>query len=193
MSVFIKNAAAKNRRLLKKFTVDPSSVPTMDASCAPLLFSPVFKRRKFMEPQAAVAGADPQSDTISVCTSSDHDAESDKMSMVSETDSGVVCSASRPNSFILGYSASKLQQQHARMGVGAGQSPLCLQCPQCRQVCHFDESGAHGAPRNKALANVVLRSEKPRIFVDDNRRGRQQSATAADSYNLIGDNRRFHF
>lgn len=120
------------------------------------------------------------SDTASVCGgSSEHgDGEfSDKLSVVSETDSGVICcggtgaggTSSRPNSFIgtaafRGLSLAGAGAAAGGLGHGGILSPaphvlcsLSLVCPACRKLVYFDENGARNLPRNKALANVVLR------------------------------------
>lgn len=98
---------------------------------------------------------DASSDTASVCVS-EHDAESDKVSVVSETDSGVVCT-SRPNSFV-GTPFMRGWNVGTPPPPRGTPSALCLICPQCHKLCHFDdETGAHSLPRNKALANVVIR------------------------------------
>lgn len=115
------------------------------------------------------------SDTASVCGgSSEHgDGEfSDKLSVVSETDSGVICcggsgtgigggTSSRPNSFI---GTAQFRGLSLAGGGGGILSPapqvlcsLSLVCPVCRKLVYFDENGARNLPRNKALANVVLR------------------------------------
>ncbi|XP_067131149.1 E3 ubiquitin-protein ligase TRIM9-like [Centruroides vittatus] len=72
----------------------------------------------------------------------------DKLSLLSETDSGVVCS-SRPNSYvgtpnIQGILFPPFQS-----------SALSLTCPLCRKVVYFDENGAHNLPKNRALQNIV--------------------------------------
>lgn len=85
-------------------------------------------------------------DTISVCVSDTADFESDKVSVVSETDSGVVCN-SRPNSYV-----GTTPNFHPSNHVG-----LCVVCLQCRKVAYMDETGALSLPRSRALANVVQR------------------------------------
>lgn len=134
----------------KNYFVNPVLLPcghSLCLSCALALQGPS------QASTIAPSGHDTGSDTASVCVS-EHDAESDKVSVVSETDSGVICT-SRPNSFIgTQYFRGILSPPPSVTTVS---SPLCLLCPQCHKLCHFDESGANGLPRNKALANVVLR------------------------------------
>lgn len=68
--------------------------------------------------------------------------ESDKLSILSETDSGVVCT-SRPNSYV---------------GTPNGllfPSALSLSCPVCHKVVYFDDNGAHNLPKYRVMQNVV--------------------------------------
>lgn len=79
--------------------------------------------------------------------------DGDKVSLLSETDSGVVCN-SRPNSYVgtpnlQGILIPPLQT-----------SALSLTCPLCQKVIYFDENGAHNLPKNRALLNIVDRYEE---------------------------------
>ncbi len=71
----------------------------------------------------------------------------DKLSVVSETDSGVVCN-SRPNSYV------------GSTGVGTwinsvqGHS-FGISCPVCKKVVLLDDSGASKLPPNRVLENIV--------------------------------------
>lgn len=72
----------------------------------------------------------------------------DKLSIVSETDSGVVCN-SRPNSYvgtpnIQGILFPPLQT-----------NALSLTCPACHKIIYFDENGAHNLLKNRAMQNIV--------------------------------------
>ncbi|CAG9762450.1 unnamed protein product [Ceutorhynchus assimilis] len=70
--------------------------------------------------------------------------ESDKLSILSETDSGVVCT-SRPNSYV---------------GTPNGvlfPSALSLACPICHKVVYFDDNGAHNLPKYRVMQSVVDR------------------------------------
>ncbi|XP_012274270.1 E3 ubiquitin-protein ligase TRIM9 [Orussus abietinus] len=75
------------------------------------------------------------------------DQEADKLSILSETDSGVVCgSGSRPGSYV-GTPAN-------------GTSPpsggtLYLCCPVCRKNVFFDEGGAYNLPKYRAMRRIV--------------------------------------
>ncbi|XP_066147699.1 E3 ubiquitin-protein ligase TRIM9 isoform X1 [Euwallacea fornicatus] len=70
--------------------------------------------------------------------------ESDKLSILSETDSGVVCT-SRPNSYV---------------GTPNGvlfPSALSLACPLCHKLVYFDDNGAHNLPKYRVMHNIVDR------------------------------------
>lgn len=70
--------------------------------------------------------------------------ESDKLSILSETDSGVVCT-SRPNSYV---------------GTPNGvlfPTALSLACPICHKLVYFDENGAHNLPKYRVMQSVVDR------------------------------------
>lgn len=68
--------------------------------------------------------------------------ESDKLSILSETDSGVVCT-SRPNSYV---------------GTPNGllfPTALSLTCPVCQKLVYFDENGAYNLPKYRVMQSVV--------------------------------------
>ncbi|XP_076365257.1 E3 ubiquitin-protein ligase TRIM9-like isoform X2 [Tachypleus tridentatus] len=71
--------------------------------------------------------------------------DGDKLSLVSETDSGVVCN-SRPNSYIGTPNLLFPPIQN---------STISLTCPTCQKLVYFDEHGANNLPRNKILQNIV--------------------------------------
>ncbi|PAV86872.1 hypothetical protein WR25_07107 [Diploscapter pachys] len=107
---------------------------------SPLISSPV-------SPQCSSA-----SDTISICVSDDH--ESDKLSVVSETDSGVVVCGrnSRPSS-IVGPPISRLPNI-----LTPSTSGVQIVCNQCQKPSYFcDESAIASAPANIAMQNVISR------------------------------------
>ena len=74
----------------------------------------------------------------------------DKVSLVSETDSGVICSSSsRPNSYVGTPSVGNVifnSIQENGMGIN---------CPVCRRTIFMDENGASGLPKNRALQAIV--------------------------------------
>ncbi|KHJ46381.1 b-box zinc finger [Trichuris suis] len=95
-------------------------------------------------------------DTGSVFTGSDPDsAESDQLSLVSETDSGVLCSTSRPGSFV--GAPPYLHSPPGALPVGSSCNGHLLTCPACQKTFFLGDHGAQALPRNRALANVILR------------------------------------
>ncbi|KAK9875563.1 hypothetical protein WA026_009369 [Henosepilachna vigintioctopunctata] len=76
--------------------------------------------------------------------------ESDKLSILSETDSGVVCT-SRPNSYVGSPN-------------GVIYSALSLTCPVCSKLVYFDENGAYNLPRYRVMKNIVDRYGELRNF-----------------------------
>ncbi|XP_049834538.1 E3 ubiquitin-protein ligase TRIM9 isoform X2 [Schistocerca gregaria] len=73
--------------------------------------------------------------------------EVDKLSILSETDSGVVCT-SRPNSYV---GTPNL------LSAGGAPCVLTLSCPApaCRKPVYFDEGGAHNLPKYRAMQAIV--------------------------------------
>ncbi|XP_011307589.1 E3 ubiquitin-protein ligase TRIM9 isoform X3 [Fopius arisanus] len=86
------------------------------------------------------------------------DQEADKLSILSETDSGVVCSStstsSRPGSYV------------GTPGNGNCFPPsggtLCLSCPVCHKNVYFDEGGAHNLPKYRAMQRIVDKYQEAR-------------------------------
>ena len=76
------------------------------------------------------------------------DYEVDKVSLVSETDSGVVCN-SRPNSYVGTPSIGSLVINNLQ-GSTHG-----ISCPQCKLIIFLDDQGANGLPKNTVLENIV--------------------------------------
>ena len=76
------------------------------------------------------------------------DVDIDKLSLLSETDSGVVCT-SRPNSYVCNNSSGSLFFQHSQ-----GHT-FCLTCQTCRKQVYLDENGANSLPKNRALEMIV--------------------------------------
>ncbi|CAB3397524.1 unnamed protein product [Caenorhabditis bovis] len=122
--------------------------PSTPGSCAPL-HTPILTSSP-LSPQSSSSGA---SDTVSLCVS-DGDHESDKLSVVSETDSGVVvCGrASRPSS-IIGPPLSRLHNI-----LTPSTSSVQLVCNCCQKTSYFcDENAIANAPTNFAMQNVINR------------------------------------
>lgn len=74
--------------------------------------------------------------------------EVDKLSILSETDSGVVCN-SRPNSYV---GTPNLQ---GILFPPLATSAFSLPCPVCHKVVYFDENGAHNLHKYRAMQNIV--------------------------------------
>lgn len=77
--------------------------------------------------------------------------QEDKVSILSEADSGVICTTSRPASYA---GTPNLQ---ALLFPSAGSSVYSLGCPVCRKVVFFDENGARSLPFYRAMENIVDR------------------------------------
>lgn len=82
--------------------------------------------------------------------------DSDKLSILSETDSGVVVSnSSRPSSFIHGHTPPSSSAPTVASTSAPGAPFYTLSCPSCRKVVYFDERGADNLPRYRAMATIV--------------------------------------
>lgn len=73
--------------------------------------------------------------------------EADKLSILSETDSGVVCT-SRPNSYV---GTPNLNGFFPPLS----NSVLSLSCPICSKIVYFDENGAHNLPKYRVMQTIV--------------------------------------
>lgn len=82
--------------------------------------------------------------------SSDQDI-ADKVSILSEADSGVICSNSRPGSYA---GTPNLQ---GLLFPPSGGSVYSLPCPVCRKIVFFDENGARNLPIYRAMETIVDR------------------------------------
>lgn len=74
--------------------------------------------------------------------------EVDKLSILSETDSGVVCT-SRPNSYVGTPNLNGL------LFPPLSTSALSLACPVCHKLVYFDEGGAHNLPKYRVMQTIV--------------------------------------
>ncbi|XP_076306054.1 E3 ubiquitin-protein ligase TRIM9-like [Tachypleus tridentatus] len=79
----------------------------------------------------------------------------DKLSLVSETDSGVVCN-SRPNSYV------GTPNFHGILFPPIHSSALSLVCPLCQKIIYFDDNGANNLPKNRTLQNIVDKYKEAR-------------------------------
>nr|XP_011442473.2 E3 ubiquitin-protein ligase TRIM9 isoform X4 [Crassostrea gigas] len=73
----------------------------------------------------------------------------DKISILSETDSGVVCN-SRPSSYIGTPSIANIYQS-----VQFSQNPYGIKCPVCKKIILLDENGYKSLSCNKVLESIV--------------------------------------
>lgn len=123
----------------KQFYNNPVLLPcyhTLCLHCAVHLQQPVHHN-------GAASSGHSSENAESVASGSSGDfQESDKLSILSETDSGVVCT-SRPNSYV-GTPNGLLYP-----------SALSLACPVCHKLVYFDENGAHNLPKYRVMQNIV--------------------------------------
>ncbi|XP_031634054.1 E3 ubiquitin-protein ligase TRIM9-like [Contarinia nasturtii] len=78
------------------------------------------------------------------------DQEGDKVSILSEADSGVICNTSRPNSY-----AGTLNLQ--ALCPPSGGAVYSLSCPVCRKIVFFDDGGARNLPRYRTMETIIDR------------------------------------
>ncbi|CAD6193191.1 unnamed protein product [Caenorhabditis auriculariae] len=137
-------------------TATPTRPSTPGAICPPTpsLFNQILSGSP-LSPQCS-SGA---SDTMSLCIS-DGDHESDKLSVVSETDSGVICgpgSAGRPSrpSSIIGPPLSSSRLPSILTPSTSGVQLVCGSCQKSSYYC--DENAIANAPCNIAVQNVISR------------------------------------
>lgn len=125
----------------KQFFNNPVLLPCFHGLC---LHCAVHLQQPASANNGAVASASSSENAESVASGSsggDYQ-ESDKLSILSETDSGVVCT-SRPNSYV---------------GTPNGllfPTALSLACPTCHKLVYFDENGAHNLPKYRVMQTVV--------------------------------------
>ena len=78
--------------------------------------------------------------------------EIDKLSIVSETDSGVVCNSSRPNSYVSTPSINNFSLSSTQLFQNC---VFGIKCPVCKKITYLGESGFQSLPRNRVL-DVIL-------------------------------------
>ncbi|EDW25475.1 GL26615 [Drosophila persimilis] len=101
------------------------------------------------------AASTASSNTGSESVTSDQD-QSDKVSIFSEADSGVVCcsNTSRPVSYAGTGQLQGLLQGSVVAPPGAA---YCLTCPLCRKLVFFDDGGVRNLPTYRAMEAIVDR------------------------------------
>uniref|UniRef100_T1J5V6 B box-type domain-containing protein n=1 Tax=Strigamia maritima TaxID=126957 RepID=T1J5V6_STRMM len=72
----------------------------------------------------------------------------DKLSILSETDSGVICN-SRPNSY------SGTPNTQGILFPPLQNNAISLACAVCNKIVYFDENGSHNLPKNRTMQNIV--------------------------------------
>lgn len=83
-------------------------------------------------------------DSVASSSSGDYQ-EADKLSIVSETDSGVVC-GSRPGSYV-----GSINNNSTLFPTTA----TFLSCPICQKLVYFDENGANNLPAYKVMQSII--------------------------------------
>ena len=76
----------------------------------------------------------------------------DKLSIVSETDSGVVCNNSRPNSYVSTPSIHNFSLSSTQLFQNC---VFGIKCPVCKKVTYLGDSGFQSLPRNRVL-DIIL-------------------------------------
>lgn len=122
-------------------------------NCAVTLQQPVNNGNASTSSSAATSISTSEN-AESVASSSSGDCnESDKLSILSETDSGVVLNCSRPSSYV-GSPNNGLVFANA----------LSLSCPTCQKLVYFDDNGAHNLPKYRVMQNIVYKYGESRNF-----------------------------
>jgi tripartite motif-containing protein 9/67 len=122
----------------KQFFNNPVLLPCYHALC---ISCAVHLQQPAQNNAASSTNSSENAESVASGSSGDYQ-ESDKLSILSETDSGVVCT-SRPNSYV---------------GTPNGllfPSALSLSCPVCHKLVYFDENGAHNLPKYRVMQGIV--------------------------------------
>lgn len=122
----------------KQYFNNPVLLPCYHAIC---LNCAVNLQQPAQNNSVASAATSENAESVASSSSGDYQ-ESDKLSILSETDSGVVCT-SRPNSYV---------------GTPNGllfPTALSVACPSCHKLVYFDENGAHNLPKYRVMQHIV--------------------------------------
>ncbi|VDN58860.1 unnamed protein product [Dracunculus medinensis] len=137
-------------------------VPSGSSATLPPTVYSHLQRVTPLSPPCSSSGA---SDTISVCIS-DQDQESDKLSVVSEADSGVVICGrnSRPSSLI-GSALSQQTHLHRLPSILTPSTSECtITCKACQKPTYLpDEQTILNMQKNVALCNLINRYRSSQI------------------------------
>ncbi|XP_052896419.1 E3 ubiquitin-protein ligase TRIM9 isoform X2 [Anopheles moucheti] len=127
-----------------------SAAGTGHPPCHPAIAAAHIHQQHSQHSSSSAASTGSSSATESV--SSDQD-QADKVSILSEADSGVICCTSRPGS----YAGTPNLQGLLFPPAGSGGSVYSLACPVCRKLVFFDELGARNLPLYRAMESIVDR------------------------------------
>uniref|UniRef100_A0A8W7PB95 B box-type domain-containing protein n=1 Tax=Anopheles coluzzii TaxID=1518534 RepID=A0A8W7PB95_ANOCL len=116
--------------------------------CHPAIAAAHLHQSHSQHSSAASTGSSSATESVS----SDQD-QADKVSILSEADSGVICCTSRPGS----YAGTPNLQGLLFPPAGSGGSVYSLACPVCRKLVFFDELGARNLPLYRAMESIVDR------------------------------------
>ncbi|KAG5674659.1 hypothetical protein PVAND_004612 [Polypedilum vanderplanki] len=136
----VANAAAANAASVNPTQAPPASTNTISHPSLHLLQQ---------HSQSSSSSVSTGSSSATESVSSDQD-QADKVSILSEADSGVICYNSRPNS----YAGTPNLQGLLFPPSG---SVYSLACPICRKIVFFDELGARNLPSYRAMESIVDR------------------------------------
>ena len=149
----------------RQFFVQPVLLPCFHAMCLncamqnqqPVNASPGNHSGQMIHPQDQPLPPPPTELLLSElqCNTIDCN-DSDQLSILSETDSGVVVStsgssSSRPSSYI----HQPANQVATTASTQLAAATLSLSCPSCRKMVYFDEHGAQNLPRYRAMQTIV--------------------------------------
>lgn len=80
----------------------------------------------------------------------------DKVSLLSETDSGVICSSSsRPQSYVGTPNIQGVLFPSGLFHLNANAISFSITCPVCHKQVHLDANGAHSLPRCRTIEHIV--------------------------------------
>jgi len=133
--------------ICRKLITNPVLLPCTHSLCLTCATSIQAPAQQF---QQSGPGSDDGSGSNNTTELEYPNVEIDKVSLVSETDSGVVCN-SRPNSYVGTPSIGNLGLLFSSIQGNA----IGIQCPTCKKVVFLDEQGANSLPKNRVLENIV--------------------------------------
>ncbi|CAD5231849.1 unnamed protein product [Bursaphelenchus xylophilus] len=159
--------------LCRSFLTDPILLQCSHSYCRECAVKALLKSSSVMSPPCSSSSA---SDTASICIS-DPDQECDKLSMVSETDSGVCIynngangnsgKGSRPSSFLGSLPSSSTPSSRLQSLITPLTTGHTIICEKCQKTSFFaDENAVYNQSSNLALRRLVERFKKAQIQKD---------------------------